>query len=225
VARPRERSGHPDVEFPARPIVRPVSLTSASSWQGTILAPPASFDPEARFSTRRTAGARMTLATRESVAGGKLPSSAMSGPSIFISYAHEDGELARALGQALPRRKCAVWIDEGEMRVGDSLIERIATAIREVEFVVALVSEASVGSNWCKKELSLAITGGLGREGVEGSPAESEERRDACRPHRHVLARARYTFAGLAWNRRHDRREPKQRTMTRPAWESRSSWF
>lgn len=112
----------------------------------------------------------MTLATRESVAGGKLPSSAMSGPSIFISYAHEDGELARALGQALPRRKCPVWIDEGEMRVGDSLIERIATAIREVEFVVALVSEASVGSNWCKKELSLAITGGLGREGVKVLP-------------------------------------------------------
>lgn len=56
------------------------------------------------------------------------------------------------------------------MRVGDSLIERIATAIREVEFVVALVSEASVESNWCKKELSLAITGGLGREGVRVLP-------------------------------------------------------
>jgi TIR domain len=94
----------------------------------------------------------------------------MSGPSIFISYAHEDADLARALAQALRRRKCWVWIDEGEMRVGDSLIERIATAIQEVEFVVALVSEASVESNWCKKELSLAITGGLGREGVKVLP-------------------------------------------------------
>jgi hypothetical protein len=94
----------------------------------------------------------------------------MSGPSIFISYAHGDADLSRALAQALRRRKCRVWIDEGEMRVGDSLIERIATAIREVEFVVALVSEASVESNWCKKELSLAITGGLGREGVKVLP-------------------------------------------------------
>ncbi len=56
------------------------------------------------------------------------------------------------------------------MRVGDSLIERITTAIREVEFVVALVLEASVESNWCKKELSLAITGGLGREGARVLP-------------------------------------------------------
>jgi hypothetical protein len=94
----------------------------------------------------------------------------MSPPSVFISYAHEDADLARALAQALRRRECRVWIDEGEMRIGDSLIERIATAIREVEFVVALVSDASIESNWCKKELSLAITGGLGREGVKVLP-------------------------------------------------------
>jgi hypothetical protein len=94
----------------------------------------------------------------------------MPPPSVFISYAHEDADLARALALALRRRRCRVWIDEGEMRVGDSLIERIATAIREVEFVVALVSDASVASNWCKKELSLAITGGLGREGVKVLP-------------------------------------------------------
>jgi hypothetical protein len=46
----------------------------------------------------------------------------------------------------------------------------IATAIREVEFVVTLVLEASVEWNWCKKELSLAIIGGLGREGVKVLP-------------------------------------------------------
>lgn len=95
---------------------------------------------------------------------------ASSDVSIFVSYAHEDLELARALAVALRRRRCKVWIDDGEMRVGDSLIERIATGISEVHFVVALVSEASVESRWCRKELSLAITGGLGREGVKVLP-------------------------------------------------------
>ncbi len=36
----------------------------------------------------------------------------MSGPSIFISYVHEDADLAQALAQALRRRKCSVCIDE-----------------------------------------------------------------------------------------------------------------
>lgn len=58
----------------------------------------------------------------------------------------------------------------GELRVGDSIIERIATAIAEVQFVVAVVSVNSVESRWCQKELSLAITGGLYREGVKVLP-------------------------------------------------------
>lgn len=90
--------------------------------------------------------------------------------SIFISYSHADKELARALAEALRRRGLKVWIDEGELKVGDSLIERIATAIVEIDFFLALVSESSQSSNWCRKELALAVTGELGREGVKVLP-------------------------------------------------------
>jgi hypothetical protein len=81
-----------------------------------------------------------------------------------VHYAHEDRELARALAAALAERGLQVWIDEGELKVGDSLIERIATAIAEIDFFLALVSHASRDSNWCRKELALAVTGELGRE-------------------------------------------------------------
>jgi sRNA-binding protein len=90
--------------------------------------------------------------------------------SIFISYSHADKELARALAAALKARGLRVWIDEGELKVGDSLIERIATAISEIDFFLALVSESSRQSNWCRKELALAVTGELGREGVKVLP-------------------------------------------------------
>ncbi len=90
--------------------------------------------------------------------------------SVFISYAHEDKPLARALAGALQARGVQVWIDEGEMQIGDSLIEKISTAIAGVDYFLALVSEASAESKWCKKELALAVTGELGREGVKVLP-------------------------------------------------------
>jgi len=91
-------------------------------------------------------------------------------PSVFISYSHVDKEVARAIADGLANAGVRVWIDEGELRAGDSIIERVATAIADVNFVVAIVSVNSVGSGWCQKELSLAITGALNREGVRVLP-------------------------------------------------------
>jgi TIR domain len=82
-------------------------------------------------------------------------------PSFFISYSHADKDLAIALKAALVARGCAAWRDEDELQVGDSLVERVADAVHEFEFMAVLVSEASKGSDWCKKELSIAATNGL----------------------------------------------------------------
>ncbi len=84
--------------------------------------------------------------------------------SFFISYAHADRSLAVAIADELERAGMRVWVDEGELRAGDSIVERIADAVDQVDFVVALVTRRAVASNWCKKELALAIQGGL-REG------------------------------------------------------------
>ncbi|HVA59695.1 MAG TPA: toll/interleukin-1 receptor domain-containing protein [Mycobacteriales bacterium] len=84
-------------------------------------------------------------------------------PSIFISYAHEDAGLAHALAAALEAAGARVWLDQGELLIGDSLIDRISEAIAEFDFVAALVSPASVESNWCRKERALAMSKQLRR--------------------------------------------------------------
>jgi cold shock CspA family protein len=95
----------------------------------------------------------------------------MSSPiSIFVSYAHEDKPLARRLARNLTSYGLRVWIDEGELMVGDSIVERISTALANVQFVVAIVSSSSVRSQWCQKELALAVTGGLQRKGIKVLP-------------------------------------------------------
>ena len=85
-------------------------------------------------------------------------------PSVFISYSHEDRLIAEVVASGLTYRGHRVWIDQGELRVGDSLIERISEAVDEADFLVALVSGASLGSRWCQKELAIAMTGELSRE-------------------------------------------------------------
>lgn len=109
--------------------------------------------------------------------------------AVFISYAHEDVQLARAIQGGLEDVGFRVWIDEGAMRAGDSLIEAIATAIHEMEFVVALITDSSVASRWCQHEIRLAMTSGLNREGVKvlpmrvgGAPIPGELEDTFCAP-------------------------------------------
>jgi hypothetical protein len=109
--------------------------------------------------------------------------------AVFISYAHEDVDLARAIQRRLEEDAFRVWIDEGALRAGDSLIKTIITAIHEMEFVVALITDASVTSHWCQHEIRVAMTSGLNREGVKvlpmrvgGTPIPGELEDTYCAP-------------------------------------------
>lgn len=86
--------------------------------------------------------------------------------TVFVSYSHADKEIADAIAGGLERRGFGVWIDTKGLRIGDSLISRIATAIEEGDFLLALVSEASRSSNWCRKEIALAMTRGINNRHV-----------------------------------------------------------
>jgi hypothetical protein len=50
-----------------------------------------------------------------------------------------------------------VWIDESEIQLGDSLIEKIQEGIDKAEFFGAIISHNSVKSEWVKKELDVAM--------------------------------------------------------------------
>ena len=50
--------------------------------------------------------------------------------SVFLSYAHADRHIAHTLATALKEADIRVWIDEGELRAGDSIVERNCSLIR-----------------------------------------------------------------------------------------------
>lgn len=76
--------------------------------------------------------------------------------SVFLSHTHNDKKFARKITADLRKHGHIVWIDEAEIEVGDSLVEKIREGIDRVDYIVAVISEKSINSEWVKKELDLA---------------------------------------------------------------------
>lgn len=82
----------------------------------------------------------------------------MSGsPGIFLSHSHFDRHFVKRLAQDLSRYGVHVWVDEAEMMIGDSLIEKIRAGIDSMDYVVAIISRHSVKSEWVRREIDVAM--------------------------------------------------------------------
>jgi hypothetical protein len=78
--------------------------------------------------------------------------------SLFLSHSWYDKFFARNLAEILESRGVKVWIDEGELKVGDSLLQRISEGIGKTDFFGIVLSHNSVSSSWVQKELQIAMT-------------------------------------------------------------------
>lgn len=73
---------------------------------------------------------------------------------VFVSHAGEDKEaLVRPLAKALRDRGLAVWYDEFEMRLGDSLRQKIDAGLARSRFGVVVLSPSFLRKNWTRYEL------------------------------------------------------------------------
>lgn len=73
---------------------------------------------------------------------------------LFISHASEDkDEFARPLAEALRALSLAVWYDEFQLKVGDSLRRSIDRGLADSRFGVVVLSSAFFAKNWPQYEL------------------------------------------------------------------------
>lgn len=79
-----------------------------------------------------------------------------AGP-VFISYNHADREFAGWLAEQLLSHRVAVWYDEWEMRVGDSLRRKVQDGIDTSAYLIIVLSPDSVNSEWVSQELDGAL--------------------------------------------------------------------
>jgi len=78
-------------------------------------------------------------------------------PSIFLSHTHADKSFARRLAVDLKVAGARVWIDEAEIQVGDSLIEKICEGIDGMDYLGVILSPDSVNSPWVRREVDIAM--------------------------------------------------------------------
>jgi hypothetical protein len=76
---------------------------------------------------------------------------------VFISYSRSDSKFVEKLAHQLVAHKAYVWLDKWELRVGDSLLEKIQDAVEGSSALLVVLSKASIESEWCKRELNSGL--------------------------------------------------------------------
>ena len=94
---------------------------------------------------------------------------------VFICHASEDKPAARDLASAMKALGADVWFDEWEIRVGDSIVQKIDHALGKVSHLVVLLSRISVERPWVQKELSSALMLQLSEKGIRVLPLRLDD--------------------------------------------------
>ena len=86
---------------------------------------------------------------------------------VFISHASEDkDEVVRPLAHALQESGLAVWYDEFELRIGDSLRRKIDRGLANSSFGVVVLSRDFFRKGWPNYELDELVTKGIDGEQI-----------------------------------------------------------
>lgn len=96
-------------------------------------------------------------------------------PGVFLSHSSADKKFTRKLAIALAGSGLKVWIDEAEIGIGDSLIEKIESGILGSKYLIAVLSKNSTTSRWCTEELRMAMARQITQKGIAVLPVLIED--------------------------------------------------
>ena len=77
--------------------------------------------------------------------------------SVFLSHTSSDKSFVRKLARDLENHGVKFWLDEAEIKVGESLIEKIRQGLDEVDYVAVILSPTSISSAWVQREVDVAM--------------------------------------------------------------------
>ena len=82
----------------------------------------------------------------------------MEKKDVFISHAREDKDTyVYPLADAFKSLGITYWLDEAEIRWGDSILQKISEGINNSRYVLVLLTEHFISKPWPEKELNAAL--------------------------------------------------------------------
>jgi hypothetical protein len=76
---------------------------------------------------------------------------------VFISHSSRDKKFVRSLKDGLIENNIDIWFDEDQLDLGDSLLNKLGTALNTSSHLVIILSPSSIESDWVKFELKKAL--------------------------------------------------------------------
>ena len=81
----------------------------------------------------------------------------ISARRVFISYNHHDRPFVKRLATDMKTLGLSVWWDEWEIKVGDSIVQKVSEGIEGSAFLLVILSPDSVNAPWVQRELGSAL--------------------------------------------------------------------
>lgn len=76
--------------------------------------------------------------------------------NVFISYSSSDKDFASRLAGDLEILGHNIWLDEWQIKVGESIPTKIQEGIEKAKYVIVILSPSSIESGWVEKEWQTA---------------------------------------------------------------------
>jgi hypothetical protein len=89
---------------------------------------------------------------------------------VFISYSSKDHDFALRLADKLTKDLIEVWMDDWEMKAGDSIVQKINQGLEHSNFLIIVLSEHSIKSEWVLRELNSTIMRQLTKKDIKILP-------------------------------------------------------
>ncbi|OGL54714.1 MAG: hypothetical protein A3G31_05635 [Candidatus Schekmanbacteria bacterium RIFCSPLOWO2_12_FULL_38_15] len=96
-------------------------------------------------------------------------------PLRTLRSSSEDKFIVEQFANRLKSSKSYVWFDKWEIKVGDSIVEKINEGLDTMTHLIIFLSKASVNKPWVKKELSSALMRKLRDNSVQVMPVKIED--------------------------------------------------
>src|SRR5262245_4218713 len=89
----------------------------------------------------------------------------VSAPRVFISHASEDkARFVAGFAARLRENGVDAWLDQWEMKPGDSLVDRIfEEGLKSAQAVIIVLSAVSVTKPWVREELNNSVVSRINR--------------------------------------------------------------